>query len=144
MNIEIKKATSYDLEQLSNLYAELIGEKSNKAKMETVFKQIDLNDNCILLCAKQKDMLLGSVYGVVCYDLTGECNPFMVVENVIVKDGMQNQGIGKLLMNSLEDFAKSKNCSYIFLVSASHRKQAHQFYNRLGYDVDVKGFKKYL
>lgn len=144
MNIKIEKAEINDLEQLSDLYAELIGEKSDITKMKTVFEQINSNDNCILLCAKQNDILLGSVYGVVCCDLTGECNPFMIVENVIVKSGIQNQGIGKLLMSSLELFAKSKNCSYIFLVSASHRTQAHQFYKRIGYNVDVKGFKKYL
>ncbi len=144
MSIEITKVTFADLEQLSGLYTELTGENSNKSKMETVFNKINSDKNCILLCAKQNGMLVGSVYAVICKDLTGKCNPFMIVENVIVKSSMQNKGIGKLLMNSLEEFAKRKNCSYIFLVSASHRKQAHQFYHRLGYNVDVKGFKKYL
>lgn len=40
----------------------------------------------------------------------------------------QGSGIGKKLMNALEDFAMENLCSYIILASSKNREQAHRFY----------------
>jgi GNAT superfamily N-acetyltransferase len=68
--------------------------------------------------------------------------PFLVIEDVIVKDRNRGKGIGRKLMESLDEFAKNKNCAYAVLVSSAFRKGAHQFYEKAGFTDSVIGFRK--
>ena len=109
------------------------------------FKIISTDNNYILLGARYNDKLAGSLMGIICYDLVGDCKPFMVIENVIVTAAYRGKGIGKLLINEIERIGKTRNCYYTMFVSGIHRIDAHKFYQSTGYNPDtVKGFKKYL
>ena len=55
----------------------------------------------------------------------------------------QGRGIGRQLMERVEDLAKSKHSAFIRLNSASHRKEAHLFYERIGYEGN-KTQKRFL
>lgn len=46
----------------------------------------------------------------------------------------QEKGIGKQLIVALEQYANQKNYSFIRLNSGEHRKEAHLFYEAMGYD----------
>lgn len=144
--ITINRIIYDDLNDLSNLYEELLGRKTNFLKFKDKFEWIDSNKNYILIGAKEGNgKLVGSLLGIICQDLGGECKPFMVVENVIVKSDYRKKGIGKVLMRFIENFARKKDCYFTMLVSAFRRKDAHKFYESIGYNNDVvKGFKKYL
>ncbi|ADK16545.1 MULTISPECIES: GNAT family N-acetyltransferase [Clostridium] len=144
--VTITRITYDDLNDLSNLYEELLGKKTNLQKFKDKFTLINSNKNYILIGAKDSDnTLVGSLLGIICQDLGGECKPFMVVENVIVKNNCRRMGIGKTLMTFIESFARKKDCYFTMLVSAFKRKDAHKFYESIGYNNDVvKGFKKYL
>jgi len=144
--ITIEKITYNDIGDLVDLYEELLGRETNLEKFNENFNLINSNQNYILLGAKDKDKcLVGSILGIICYDLGGECKPFMVIENLIVKSGCRGLGIGKKLMTFTEEYAIERNCYFTMLVSAYKRKEAHKFYESIGYGEDVvKGFKKYL
>jgi GNAT superfamily N-acetyltransferase len=63
------------------------------------------------------------------------------VENVIVTERVRGQGVGKLVMNALEQFARQRGCSYIQLTTS--RPSAHGFYTSVGYSGDlVRAFRK--
>ncbi len=66
--------------------------------------------------------------GVAFYELFGDCQPFMVVENVVVLKEFRKQGINKQKMSRMEGRTKELNCSMIFFVSSAHRKGAHKLY----------------
>lgn len=145
--ITIEKITYDNLSDLANLYEELLGRKTNLEKFNESFEWINSNKDYVLIGAKDdKGNLVGSLLGIVCKDIGGyECKPFIVIENVIVKSGYRGMGIGKALMNFIEDFARKRNCYFTMLVSAFSRKDAHKFYESIGYAKDVvQGFKKYL
>lgn len=144
--VTIEKIHSEDLLELSNLYKELSGNKTNMEKMKENYDWINTNQDYILIGAKDDNKnLVGSLLGILCHDVVGECRPFMVLENVIVKSNCRGLGIGKKLMNFIEDYCRSINCYYIIFVSSKNRKEAHKFYEALGYDINaVQGFKKYL
>ncbi|MFD2877411.1 GNAT family N-acetyltransferase [Paenibacillus rhizoplanae] len=57
--------------------------------------------------------LLGSLMGIVCQDLVGDCRPFMVIENVVVSSRARRQGLGKKLMTAIEAIAHERDCYYI-------------------------------
>lgn len=142
--ITIRKVRTGDLPQLAELYEELVQEPSVETNMRETFARIEADDRYCLLGAFEDERLAGSAMGIFCYDLIGDCRPFMVVENVIVSERFRGQKAGKLLMEELERLAKARNCGYAILVSSGFRKEAHAFYESLGYTEDVRGFRRRL
>ena len=143
--MEIRKLKEDDLDSLALLYQQFWGEKSSLEKMRSTFQRLQNNPNYIFLAAKQQNRLVGSVMGIICEELYGECKPFMLVEDVIVDKGHRRLGIGSSLMRTLEKCANEMNCNYIIFVTESERSEAHRFYESIGYQSDAyKGFKKRL
>jgi len=143
--ITFQTATTDDLEALAQLYEELSGEQPDFCKMKENFKMMELDPNYVVLTAKENEVLVGSVMGIICLDLVRKCKPFMVIENVIVKSAWRGLGVGAKLMEEIEGIGRSRGCYFTMFVSGGHRKEAHKFYESIGYDLDlVQGFKKYL
>lgn len=143
--MKIVRLQEQDLPQLASLYRELIDREACPEKMPSVFRAMRDNPDYLVLVAKEGTELIGSVMGVVCLDLFGKCNPFMVVENMIVSRASRHSGVGTLLMRELERAAAQRHCNYLMLLSNSLRADAHAFYEKLGYDPSgFRGFKKYL
>ena len=143
--MEIRKLTEDDLVNLAVLYKQFWGEESSLEKMRVTFQRLKINPNYILLVADQRNNMVGSVMGIICEELYGDCQPFMVVEDVIVDKHQRRLGIASLLMRELERCAVKHNCSYIIFVTESERTEAHRFYESLGYRSDAyKGVKKRL
>jgi ribosomal protein S18 acetylase RimI-like enzyme len=143
--MEIRNLTEHDLADLAVLYEQFWGETSSLEKMRVTFQTLKKNPNYIFLAAEKRGRLVGSVMGIVCEELYGNCQPFMVVEDVIVDKNHRRLGIASSLMRSLERRAAENNCGYIIFVTESERTDAHRFYESLGYKSDAyKGFKKRL
>lgn len=142
--VNIRRIESEDLEELAELYLELTGENTDRKRMRKAYKEMEKDATYLVLGAwNEAGELVGSVYTRLCQDLVGECQYFLVVENVIVKGTARRQGIGKELLNYVKEYASSHNCSYSMLVSGAARKEAHQFYENAGYDGTVRGFRQY-
>ncbi|TQR45969.1 GNAT family N-acetyltransferase [Paenibacillus popilliae] len=143
--ITIRSIKENELLALSRLYQELMGQQTNQAKLEQVYRTIQQNEQYIILGAFDEEQLVGSLMGIICHDLVGDCKPFMVIENVIVSPLVRRQGVGKKLMQEIENMARQRDCYYIIFVSGEQRKEAHQFYERLGFkDEKVEGYRKHL
>jgi len=143
--LTLQTAAVDDLESLAKLYEELSGEETDLYKMKENFKLMESNPNYIVLTAKEDNLVVGSVMGIICLDLVRKCKPFMVIENVIVKNSWRGRGIGVKLMEEIEGIGRKRECYYTMFVSGVHRKEAHLFYEAIGYNLDfVQGFKKYL
>ncbi|WP_028546977.1 GNAT family N-acetyltransferase [Paenibacillus taiwanensis] len=142
--ITIEPISREDLIALSGLYEELMGVASSLSRMETVFERIAANPQYMLLGAKCEGELAGSIMCVLCSDLVGNCQPFMLIENVVVSSRFRRLGIGNKLMEHAEHLARRCDCTCMMLISGAQRTEAHRFYEALGYTVDVKGFKKML
>jgi GNAT superfamily N-acetyltransferase len=68
------------------------------------------------------------------------------IEGLVVEDEYRGNGIGQLLVQAAEEWARRRNCTSMRLVSNVVRERAHEFYKRLGYDVlkTQHAFKKSL
>ena len=119
--MEINELTEDDLAALAGLYKQFWGEESCLEKMQATFRKLKGNPNYIFLAAKSEMRLVGSVMGIVCEELYGECIPFMVVEDVIVDKDRRREGIGSALMRELERHAVERNCGYIIFVTEPER-----------------------
>ena len=123
----------------------LIDDDVDLIKMNEVFDWMKGNPDYYVLCAKYNNKVVGSLMGVLTKELFGECKPFMVIENVVVSDECRRMGIGKMLMDRMEAIARENECTVMMLISSMHRKEAHLFYESIGFSGDVgKGFRKYL
>ncbi|MGL5867883.1 GNAT family N-acetyltransferase [Clostridium chrysemydis] len=138
----VEKLKKEDIKELLELYKELIDTKNDISISKETYEKILKDDNYYLAVLKKDNIILGSALAVSCFNLSmGGCT-FIVVEDVIVKENTRGLGIGKKLMKAIDDFAKSKNAAYSILVSSSHRKDAHKFYENIGYTDSVLGFRK--
>ena len=66
------------------------------------------------------------------------------VDELVVDENYRGQGIGKMLMNRIEEIAISKHCKQIELDSSFHRKEAHHFYENIGFKSRAYLFTKPL
>lgn len=57
------------------------------------------------------------------------------IGGLVVDDNYRRMGIGKRLMESIENWAAEKECDKVSLRSGSSRKEAHQFYKDIGFDL---------
>ena len=114
-----------DLDQLAVLSRELCGRTVNMARL--------------------RDAVVGFVMAIICLDIVGDCRPFAVMENLIVAEKARGLGAGRMLVAAIEQQARDRDCYYLMFNSLAERKQAHQFYARIGYAKGiVEGFKRYL
>jgi ribosomal protein S18 acetylase RimI-like enzyme len=133
-----------DLPQLSRLYQQFWNEISDVEKMKKQLHKINSQNTHIILSAVDGNNLLGSIMGVICEELYGDCQPFLVIENMIVDKSSRKMGIGKALLYELEKQAKGRGCSQMILVTEADRLDACSFYESFGFQQHHKGYKKKL
>ncbi|MBN1419333.1 MAG: GNAT family N-acetyltransferase [Planctomycetes bacterium] len=143
--MEIERLTEADLDALGALYRQFRGEEADAERMRETFRRLSENPDYLFLTAREDGRLVGSVLGIICEELYGDCRPFLVVEDVIVDEAHRRKGIGSALMREIERWGFDRGCSYILLVTDAARTDARRFYGALGYDPDAyRGFKKYF
>lgn len=57
------------------------------------------------------------------------------IEGLVVEDEYRSNGIGRMLVDAAETWARRRGCTALRLLSNVVRERAHTFYRRLGYDV---------
>lgn len=137
---------SKDLNALEKLYFQLMEEECDAEALKKVFEKLCADSAYRLIGAwNDEGRLVGTVMLVICYDLTTDCRPFAVAENVVVDQNCRGEGVGKAIMAKAEELAREQSCRFIMLASSDFRKDAHRFYRSLGYgEPKVQGFRKLL
>ena len=94
-----------DIPQLEMLYQQFWNEHSDISAMEKQFDSLSKDERYIILSAVINNKLVSSVMGIICQELYGNCKPFLVLENMVVDQEARRRGIGKSLINRLEEIA---------------------------------------
>lgn len=141
----IRKMCPEDIDDLAVLYRDYWDEDSNVEKMRQKYSELEAKPSYIFLSAACGDKLVGSIMGIVCEEIYGQCEPFLVMEDLIVKKGYRSNGIGTQLVQELEAIAKEKGCCQIQFITETIRRDTVAFYKSLGYNPSSHvGFKKKL
>lgn len=127
------------MEQVQALQWSLAPFGREKEEATQVLQTMLGSEDYFLAVAREGDEILGTATGVCCNVLSGS---FLVIEDVVVKEGCRGMGIGKKLMDALDEFAIQRGCLYAILVSSGFRKEAHKFYEKQGFVEGVRGFRK--
>lgn len=140
--MKVRNLQKGDLEKLSYLYEQFWHDRSDVEKMERQFDIVKDDKDYIFLAAEQDGAVVGSVMGVVCKELYGECRPFLVVEDMIVDKPFRRSGAGRALLSELEARARALDCTQMILVTEMGRTDACAFYENYGFSKNNKGYKK--
>ena len=123
---------SIDEDNLDNLHPEY------REKMAILDLEEIKNNNGKCYLAIEEEKAIGLIMGyVITYDkydyLDYKCPKSGEVSELIVSKRARNSGIGKNLMNKMEQYFKSINCEYIFIDVFGYNKNAIEFYKKQGY-----------
>ncbi len=142
--MKIQALKEKDIPKLFDLYCQLTETVGDYYKMQKALDEIKGNPHYHLFCVySDEDELVATASLTRCFDLTGDARYYYSMENFVVDEKHRGKGVGKYLMQKLEEFVKENNGSYINFTSSFSRKNAHAFYEKLGYAPDyVKGYKK--
>lgn len=95
--------------------------------------------------AEEQNRLLATSCITIVPNITRKGRSYAVIENVITHPDVRRKGIGRAMIQLLLDFAKENDCYKVMLLSSNDRKIAHDFYQSLGFNGDIKkGFTYYM
>lgn len=143
-NFTIRQAVKADVASLALLMDEM-GYPTTEAEMSRRFTVIDLEPHYITLVADYDGVVVG---------MAGASKGFYFEKNgcyirliaLVVSNHYREKGIGKVLIHSIEEWAKTTNANAIVLNCGTReeRKGAHVFYQHLGFEAKSTGYVKRL
>lgn len=96
----------------------------------------DNNGKCYL--AIDNDVVVGLIMGCLrSYDeydyLDYKCPKRGIITELIVTSKIRSKGVGKKLMDKIEDYFRKNNCEYVLVDVFAYNENAIKFYERKGY-----------
>ncbi|WP_457092708.1 GNAT family N-acetyltransferase [Microvirga sp. P5_D2] len=150
-DILVREARFEDLEAIIRLHEEdelgSHGDAWNpetKPAYEAAFQAIARSTENTLFVAVDGNEVVGTFQLTFIPNLTGRGAMRVKVESVKVKSARRSGGIGARMMAFAEDYARTNGAAAMELTSNKTRKDAHRFYERLGFSRSHEGFKKKL
>jgi GNAT superfamily N-acetyltransferase len=70
--------------------------------------------------------------------------PAAKINALVVDESHRGEGIGRALVDALEEEARARRCVLLFLTTAARREEAHAFYRRVGLEETGTRFTKAL
>ncbi|GMG97011.1 GNAT family N-acetyltransferase [Tepidimicrobium xylanilyticum] len=110
-------------------------------KVKERIEYITQNTKDIILVAQQDNEVIGYIHGSP-YELLYS-DSLINILGFVVKEKYRNIGVGNMLINNLECWAKENGYSGVRLVSGFDRLNAHRFYEKHGY-VNRKDQKNFI
>lgn len=147
----IREAKEADLRALIGLFAaDAVGGHGDTTDASAyddylrAFCTIAASPEQTLYVAERDGEVAGTFQTMITTTLTGRGSSAMIIEAVQTRADMRGQGIGAAMINFCIDEAKSRGMRMIQLTSNNARKDAHRFYERLGFKPTHLGFKMLL
>ncbi len=137
--MQIRRATREDVASIVALY-----DGHNGPPAPDAFDEIDADPKQLLCVAELDGAIVGTMHLTTLRYLSFGGARAMLVEAVFVRENARGRGIGAAMMRFAIDEARRRGCNRVQLTSNKARKDAHRFYERLGFVASHEGFKLYL
>ena len=144
----IREAQESDLAALIALFAADAmgghGDTSDPAAYDDylrAFRIISVSSDQTLYAAELDGEIVGTFQTTVMTSLNARGSSVMIIEAVQTRGDVRGQGIGAQMINFCIAEAKSRGMRLVQLTSNAQRKDAHRFYERLGFKPSHLGFK---
>ena len=131
--IQIRRAEPSDIGSIVSL-AHQLGYPESRDDMELRLERLMLDpDHSVLVAVLNPHGVIGWAHVLMRVSLLEE--PMVEIGGLIVEQNHRRKGIGRKLIQAVEQWAQSKGCSRVVVRSNVVRKEAHDFYPNLGYQL---------
>src|SRR5438270_8375537 len=142
VDVTVRAAEAADAEALAELMIQL-GYETRASEMQMRMEAILANKNYATLVAVSKGKVCGMIGTFTCY--TYEHNsPSGRILALVVSEKMRGRGIGHALIAAAEKDLAQKNIRRVAVNTRFERKDAHEFYENVGYRRNGFRFVKEL
>lgn len=151
MNLKFRQATIEDLPAIVRMLADdFLGttrERYENPLPESyieAFEEIEADKNNELIVAEMEGEIVGTLQITFTPSISFQGGKRATVESVRVDEKFRGQGIGRELMKWAIERARAENCVALQLTTNAERKDAHRFYENLGFKGSHLGMKLVL
>lgn len=130
-----RKATALDAPGIEALYRELKPYAAVKVLPERIEK-ISENPQTYLIVCEENTEILATALVSLCDDAMFGNQPFAIIDNMVVNKDYLREGIGKSMIDHIEEFCISQDCSKIVLNVSTELTQGRDFFTAMGFDPD--------
>lgn len=138
--VDVRKIKITDYNEIYSLNQEL-GYMYPLEKVKDRISYITEYTKDIIFVAEQDNEVIGYIHGSP-YELLYS-DSLINILGFVVKEKYRSNGVGSVLISSLENWAKENGYSGVRLVSGADRLNAHRFYQKHGY-INRKNQKNFI
>lgn len=133
VSVHIRPMVAKDTACVAALATQL-GYPSTPDEIQRRFERIAGNDlHAVFVAESKADQAVGWIHVFVCQLM--ESNTYAEIGGLIVDERCRGSGIGQLLLEQAETWARAKACASIRLRSNIIRRDAQEFYLKRGYSI---------
>jgi len=141
-----RRAEDKDLPTIVAMFAyDILGKARENlqdlSKYKIAFAEISSDKNNFLAVIELEKKLIGTCQLTIMPSLVIQGSKRMNIEAVRIIDEFSNKGIGSWMMQKAIEFAKNQGVKIVQLTSNKERKDAHRFYEKLGFVASHEGMK---
>jgi GNAT superfamily N-acetyltransferase len=141
MGLTIRDAQAADAAQIAALLTQL-GYPTQPSAVEARLERLAVVGDRVLV-ADLEGRAVGLGHLQVAPAIERE-RPAAKIGALVVDEGHRGQGVGRALMQALEDEARLRGCELLFLTTAERRDDAHAFYERVGLELTGRRYGRTL
>ena len=144
MTIVIRKIRQSDYQAAAALWREVLGiRNATDESVRETYELMKHDDRYVTFVAEADGKIVGLAAAVKVLAI-GHPGGYVKMNGIGVMPEYRRQGIGKKLMERVEQFAVEQGAPYVGLASGISRVEAHAFYGSIGYQKTSYWFRKSL
>ena len=132
MKLTIRNAILSDSPSIAELSGQLGYASSKDDTQNRLLALLNTPLNCVYV-AQDDEKVIGWIHAF--YAQRIESNPFVEIGGLVVDTHYRHKGVGKLLVETIAEWATSKQCHHLRVRCNAVRKESHLFYENLGFET---------
>lgn len=142
-SMQIAFAKEADIEGILNLQTQIY--RVDKLASNSAWALKDqLKEKCCDILVVKKDKQIIATATIYHIKVAARGRPYALLEGLVVDKKQRHHGIGTQLFKKCIEIARQKNCYKMIFTSGTDRKEAHKFYEKLGFKKWGLEFRKNL
>lgn len=129
MGLTIRDAQAADAEQIAGLLSQL-GYPTQPTAVEARLERLSIVGDRVVV-ADLDGRAVGLAHLQVAPAIERD-RPAAKIAALVVDEAHRGHGVGRALVQAMEDEARTRGCELLFLTTAERRDDAHAFYERVG------------
>jgi len=143
--MNIREAREQDYFAINALMQELNPKDlvTNSDARKSIYLSILKDSNNFIFAGVSDELVVTTCYLNIIKNITWEAAPYALIENVVTSESHRRNGYGRRCMQHAIDFAFSKGCFKVMLMSSQRNNSTKEFYGSVGLVQSKDGYAIY-